>query len=135
MATISLAGLELVSNTTPELYVANEAIVSGELFYLDADVKANKAVNTAAATDEIAGIALQNAAAGNRLVGIPTGAVIEVTNILVVTDTYILSATAGDIMLADEILATQFLSVFGTVASIIPYRIVLDFNNTGDVKV
>ena len=134
MATISLAGLELVSNTTPELYVANEAILAGELFYLDASTQANKAVNTAAATDEIAGIALQNAAAGNRLVGIPTGAVIEVSNTLVVTDTYILSAVAGDIMLATEILSTQFLSHFGTVISVIPYRIVLDFNNTGSVK-
>ena len=134
MATISLADIELVSNTTPELYIANEAIVAGELFYLDSDTKANKAANTAAATDEIAGIALQDAAAGNRVVGIPNGATIQVSNALTVGDVYILAATAGDVMLASDLLSTQFLSQFATVNNATPDTLVLEFNNTGSVK-
>lgn len=134
MATISLADIELVSNTTPELYLANEALTAGELFYLDSDTKASKAVNTAAATDEIAGIALQDAIAGNRLVGIPSGAKIQVSNSLTVGQIYILAATAGDVMLSSELLSTQYLSVFATVTQVSPTRLVLDFNNTGSVK-
>lgn len=132
MATISLADIELNSNNQPELYLAAEAITAGELFYLDTNDKANKAVNTAAATDEIAGIALQDAAIDNYVVGIPTGATIEVSNPLVVGDVYILAATAGDVMLSNELLTTQFLSIFGTVTT--TSRILLEFNNTGSVK-
>lgn len=132
MATISLADIELVSNTQPELYVANEAILAGELFYLDTNDKANKAVNTAAATDEIACVALQDAAVDNQVVGLPTGSTIEVSNTLVVGDVYILAATAGDVMLASDLLSTQFLSQFATVTT--TSQMLLEFNNTGSVK-
>lgn len=135
MATISLADIELVSATDPELYVTNEAIVAGELFYLDSNSQANKALNTGAGTDEIAGIALQDAAVGNRVAGIPNGATIEVSNTLVVGDVYILAATAGDVMLASDLLATQFLAQFGTVTVAgPPAQLVIEINNTGSVK-
>lgn len=132
MATISLTDIELVSNTTPELYLANETILAGELFFLDAAERANKAVNNDASKDEIAGVAIQKATAGNIVVGIPNGATIQVSNVLTVGDVYILAAAAGDIMLANELLATQFLSVFGSVTT--TSRIVMDINNTGSQK-
>ncbi len=132
MATISLAGIELVTNTTPELFLANVAIVAGELFYLDSNEDANLAQNDDAANDEIAGIALQGAAAGNYVVGIPTGAKIQVSNTLVIGDIYILAATTGDVMLSSDLLSTQFLSVFGTVSA--TNQILLNFDNTGSQK-
>jgi len=132
MATISLAGIELVTNTTPELYLANVVIVSGEVLYLDSNEDANLAQNDDAANDEIAVVALQAASVGNYVVGIPTGATIQVTNTLVVGDVYVLAATAGDVMLASDLLSTQFLSVFGTVSA--TNQILLSFDNTGSQK-
>ena len=132
MATISLAGVQLVSNTPLERYVANVAISEGEVFYLDSNTQANLAENDDAAHDEIAGVALQDADAGNYVIGIPTGATIQVSNALTVGDVYILAATAGDVMTSSELLSTQYLSILGTVSA--TDQLILNFDNTGSQK-
>lgn len=132
MATISLADIELVSNTELELYIAAATLAAGELFYLDASDQAMLADNSASTTAVVAGIALQDATLGNYVAGVPNGATIEVSNVLVVGDSYILATTAGDVMTAGELLTTQYLTLIGTVST--TSRIVLDFNITGSVK-
>lgn len=132
MATISLLDVELVSQTQPELFVAAVDVVAGEVLFLDASDQGNLASNTDPSTDEIAVMALQDAVTGNQIVGIPTGAVIQVSNVLVIGDVYILAAVAGDVMLSNELLSTQFLSQFATVSA--TNQLTLEFNNTGDQK-
>jgi hypothetical protein len=132
MATISIAGIQQVSNTRLERYIANVAIVAGEAIYLDADNEANLTLNTDAARDDIAGIAFQDADIGNYVISIPTGAVIQVSNTLVVTDVYVLAAVAGDVMLASDLLATHYLTEIGTATA--TDQLTLNFNTTSKIK-
>ena len=63
------------------------------------------------------GIAIQAADALNQC-GVITEGIIQVTNTLVIGDSYILAAVAGDIMLATDILATHYLTwIAGAVAT------------------
>ena len=110
MATISVAGIQLdPNNKFVTTFIANEAVVNGETLYLDTDGEVNKALNTDSAKDDVVGFALQDAAALNQC-AVVTGGIIQVTNTLVIGDSYILAAVAGDIMLATDILATHFLT-------------------------
>ena len=118
MATISLAGLQLdPDNQFITTYIANEAVVAGEAVFLDTDGEVNKAINTDSAKDDVVGIAFQDADALNQCAVITEG-IIQVSNTLVIGDSYILAAVAGDIMLATDILSTHFLTwVAGVVAT------------------
>ena len=118
MATISLAGLQLdPNNQFVTTFIANEAVVAGEVVFLDTDGEVNKAINTDSAKDNVVGIAFQDADALNQCAVITQG-IIQVSNTLVIGDTYILAAVAGDIMLATDILSTHFLTwVAGAVAT------------------
>lgn len=132
MATISLTLPQAKSDDQPEQFLANEAIAIGELFYLDANSQANVADNTDSGKDEIEGVALTAADAGNYVVGLTIdGAILQVSNPLVVGDTYILSDN-GDVQLATDLASTEFLSNFGTVDT--TSSIVLQINNTGSQK-
>lgn len=113
MATFSVTSIQLdPTNQFVSTFIANEAIVSGELVYLDTDGEVNKAINSDSAKDAVAGIALQFADAGNQC-PVVTGGVIQVSNTLVIGDTFILAALGGDLMLATDLLSSQFLTIFG----------------------
>lgn len=113
MATFSVSGIQLdPSNQFVTTFIANEAIAAGELVYLDTDGEVNKAINSDSAKDDVAGIALQAADALNQC-PVVTGGVIQVSNALVIGDTFILAAVGGDLMLATDLLSTQFLTIFG----------------------
>lgn len=118
MATISLAGLQLdPNNQFITTFIANEAVVAGEAVYLDTDGEVNKAINTDSAKDEVVGIVIQDADALNQC-GVITQGIVQVSNTLVIGDSYILAAVAGDVMLATDILSTHFLTwVAGVVAT------------------
>lgn len=118
MATISIAGIQLdPDNQFVTTYIANEAVVAGEAVYLDTDGEVNKAINTDSAKDDVVGIVHQDADALNQCAVITQG-IIQVTNTLVIGDSYILAAVAGDIMLATDILATHYLTwIAGAVAT------------------
>ncbi len=118
MATISLAGLQLdPNNQFVTSFIANEAVVGGVVVYLDTDGEVNKAINTDSAKDDVVGIVIQDADALNQC-GVITQGIIQVSNTLVIGDSYILAAVAGDIMLATDILSTHFLTwVAGVVAT------------------
>ena len=122
----------MVSNDVVELYLANVNIAAGEVFYLDANDEANLAINTSASTDEVTGMALQSADAGNYVPGIPNGTTIQVGNTLTAGDVYILGTTAGDVMLATELASSQYLSLVATVTA--TNQIILNIDNTGTVK-
>ncbi len=130
MATISLTLPQVKTDDTPELFLANEAIAIGELFYLDSNSQANVADNTDSGKDEIQGVALTAADAGNYVVGASLGT-IQVSNALVIGDVYILSDN-GDVQLATDLASTEFLSEFGTVDT--TSSLVLKINNTGSQK-
>lgn len=113
MATISLAGLQLdPNNQFITTYIANEAVVAGEVVYLDTDGEINLAINTDSAKDNVVGIVMQDADALNQC-GVITQGIIQVSNTLVIGDSYILAAVAGDVMLATDILSTHFLTWIG----------------------
>ena len=133
MATISIADIELVTNTPLERYVAGEAIAAGDCCFLDTNDNAFLAINDDASKDEVAIIAIQDAAVGNYVVGIPSGATIQMSNTLVVGDVYVLAGTAGDIMLSSDLGSGDFLTVIGTVST--TARLMLNFDVTGSQKV
>lgn len=130
MATISLTAPQVKTDDSPELFLANEAIAVGELFYLDGNSQANVADNTDAGKQTIEGVALTAADTGNFVAALVTGT-LQVSNVLVIGDVYILAVT-GDVKLADELASTEYLSVFGTVDT--TSSIVIDINNTGSQK-
>lgn len=130
MATISLTLPEVATDNEPELFLANERIEIGEVFYLDGDSEANVADNTDSGKQTIAGLALTAADAGN-FVSAATGGTVQFGNTLVVGDVYILSTT-GDVQLATDLAASGFLSIFATVDT--TGSMVLAFNNTGSQK-
>lgn len=132
MATFSLTAVQLVSEAELEVYIANEAITAGDLFYLDTDGEANIADNTDGAKDEIEGLAMTSADAGNYVVGLNVdGAVIQTTAVITQGTELILS-TAGDVQLSSDLASTEYLSRFGWVSG--ADEITLDINNTGTQK-
>lgn len=113
MATFSITGIQLdPDNQFITTFIANEAILAGDLVFVDTDGEVNKAVNTDSAKDDVVGIAIQDADPLNQCAIVTQGA-IQVSNSLVIGDSFILSATLGDLMLATDILSTQFLTWFG----------------------
>ena len=133
MATISIADIELVTNTPLELYVAGEAIAAGDAFFVDGNDNAFLAINNDASKDAVAGIAIQDAAIGNYVAGIPTGATIAFSNTVVAGDTYVLAGTAGDIMLTSDLGSGDYVTVIGTCST--TNRLVLNIDVTGTVRV
>lgn len=130
MATFSLTLPQVKTDDTPELFLANEAIAIGELFYLDGDSKANVADNTDSGKQTIEGIALTASDANNYVVGQSLGT-LQVSNSLTIGDVIILSDN-GDVQLATDLASTEFLSIFGTVDT--TSSIVLQIDNTGSQK-
>jgi len=131
MATFSVTGIQQdPDNQFITTFIANEAIAAGEVVYLDTDGEANVADNTDSGKITIVGIALQAADALNQCTVITDG-VIQVSNVLVIGDSYILSTT-GDLQLATDLASTEFLSAFG--AATTTGKITLGIKNYGAQK-
>lgn len=132
MPTFSITLPQLVSDADLEVYVANEAIAAGELFYLDSDGEGNVADNTDGAKDEVEGMALTAADIGNYFVGVNgDGVVIQTTATITQGDELILSTT-GDVQLSTDLASTEYLSRFGWVSG--TDEITIDIKNTGTQK-
>lgn len=112
MASFAITTPQLgANNQSVRQATANEAITEGDLIYLDTDGEANIADGTSATKNEVEGMALQDADAGNMCSYVTDG-VVQVGNVLTVTDVYVLS-TGGQIQLVTDLVSTDYLSVFG----------------------
>ena len=129
MATIALTDPRLQEAATLEGAVANEAIVIGNLIFIDAANAANVAVNNDAAKNIVAGMAITNAAAGEYVVYVPTGTIVKFAETLTRGQVYILADTLGAVKLSNEIATNEFLSEFGKVTD--DNTITINLDNTG----
>ena len=115
MATFALTGVQLTTDIEAEVFLAKEAITAGQVISVDDAGEASVADATDTAKSNIAGIALASTDA-NNVVPVISEATIQVTNALTKGDTLILS-TAGQVQLASDLVAGQFLSWLGASAS------------------
>lgn len=95
--TITAANVDPVDGYTSVTVIAGAAITAGQVCYLDTSNLAQLSdANASAVTAAVKGIALNNAAA-NQPVTLMTAGDLDVGASLTVSETYILSATAGGI--------------------------------------
>lgn len=124
MATITLtsANIRVGAAGTSNVGVAGEAIVPGDFLYLKAgDGKYWKAVNTSEAEADIVGVALTSAAADGNV------AFLNIVDQVTYLDhstavwtqgkTYVVGDTAGTLMDAADIGASDYVTVAGVAAS------------------
>ena len=114
---------------------ALEAIDAGELFYLDTDGKASLVDVTNVLKDEIAGIATNSAAAGQKVLGQKTGSVvIGATASVGQGVVYVASANApGKIAPVADIVSTEGVSIVGVGNAADGIVLGNGFNNSGVV--
>ena len=133
MADLTVTTIEPADSRTRAITAqAGEAISAGDLIYLDsADTKMKLADASAAATSGVVGISLTSAAADGDYLVYVTSQTIDLGAILTAGTFYYLSATAGKICPAADLVSTNVVTQLGYATS--TSQMILNVVDTGVV--